>query len=207
MSGSNSRRIALPTRVASPYAPRMPSPPELKPWTVSDSKYLIEDRWLSMRADTCHTSSGVVVEPFYVMEVPNWVHIVALDEEGRLLVTRQYRHGSRPIHSEIPCGVIEADDPSPLDAAKRELLEETGCTAERFEALPTVFANPARQDNRIYTFLAHGARVVAEQANDDTEEIQFEFLPVDEVLAAIDRGEFSHSLLVSSVLTAMRRVG
>ena len=184
----------------------MPSQPELKPWTVSESRYLIQDRWLSMRADTCHTAEGVKVDPFYGMEVPNWVHIVALDDANRLLVTRQYRHGSRLVHTEIPCGVIDANDDSPLVAARRELLEETGCTAERFEELPTVFANPARQDNRIYTFLAHGARVVAEQTQDESENIQFEFLELDVVLRGIDEGEFSHALLVSSVLTAARRL-
>ncbi len=184
----------------------MPTETNLKPWTVSASKYLIQDRWLCMRADTCLTPTGVQVDPFYVMETPNWVHIVAIDDQNRLLVTEQYRHGSKLMHREIPGGVIDSEDFSPLDAAKRELVEETGCTAERFEQLPTVWANPARQNNRIYTYIAHGTRVVSEQKMDEAEEIKFEFVDFDQILEEIDRGEFSHALLISSVLTAERRL-
>ena len=64
----------------------------MEPWKTMKSKYLLRDRWLTLRADTCETPDGVTVDPYYVLEYPDWVHIVALDSDGRVLITRQYRH-------------------------------------------------------------------------------------------------------------------
>ena len=102
----------------------------IKPWKILRSKYLVQDQWLALRADTCLTAEGVELDPFYIFEKQDWAHVMAFDNEGRVLIVRQYRHGSKTICAELPCGVIDDSDLSPLDAAKRELLEETGCVAE-----------------------------------------------------------------------------
>ena len=61
-------------------------------WTVESSKYLVQDPWLSLRADTCRMPDGTIVEPYYVMEYPHWVNIVALTPERQVVMVRQYRH-------------------------------------------------------------------------------------------------------------------
>jgi len=98
----------------------------VKPWKILKSTYLIKDRWRTVRADRCETENGVLVDPFYVLEKQDWVHVVAFDSEDRVLIIRQYRHGVEQICAEIPCGVLEDSDRSPLEGIKRELLEETG---------------------------------------------------------------------------------
>ncbi|MGB0582208.1 MAG: NUDIX hydrolase, partial [Limisphaerales bacterium] len=92
---------------------------------------------------------------------------------------------------------------SPLAAAQRELLEETGCTADKFVDLPMVYANPARQNNRLHTFLAQGVRVTSEQNLDAAESIEYEFVEVDVVLDWLREGRFQNALLVSSLLMAL----
>lgn len=176
---------------------------ELKPWRVTASRYLVESPWMNLRADSCLTEEGAVIDPFYVLEAPDFVHILPFDSEGRLLVTRQYRHGNGDIHHEIPCGGVEAGDDSPLAAARRELLEETGCVGERFVELPQIFVNPARQNNRIHTFVAYNTRQVAEPKADPGEKIEWRFMEMDAVLEKLRAGEFPNALLVASLMMAL----
>ena len=62
-------------------------------WTLLSSKYLVQDRWLSLRADSCQMPNGLVVEPFYVMEYSTWVNIVAITKNQEVVLVKQYRHG------------------------------------------------------------------------------------------------------------------
>ncbi|MCG8339053.1 MAG: NUDIX hydrolase [Proteobacteria bacterium] len=179
----------------------------LKPWKILSSKYLVQDRWINLRADRCETAEGAIIEPFYIFEKADWTHVVPFDDEQRILIVRQYRHGAREVCAEIPCGLIDDSDASPLDAVKRELLEETGCEAKRIESLGSVYANPARQTNKVHSFIAFGTRQVAEQHLDETEDIEFEFVEINKLMQLIDRGEFSQSLHISSIFLALRYCG
>ena len=176
------------------------------PWKTLASRYLVRDRWMKLRADRCETANGIVLDPYYVQEVDDWAQVVAFDPADRILVIRQYRHGAGRVFTELPCGGIDRGEP-PIEAASRELLEETGCTAESLQALPVMFPNPARYNNRIFTFMATGARHVQQQQLDATEDIEFEFLPLAEVLGLIDSGSFSQALHVSGLFLALRRRG
>jgi len=178
----------------------------ITPWKTVNSHYLIRDSWVVLRADRCETAGGVVLDPYYVQEPPDWVQIVAFDFEDRILITRQYRHGAGKTSTEIPCGAVEPGE-TPTEAIQRELLEETGCKSEILQPLPILSPNPARYSNRIHPFVATGVRQVQEQRVDETEEIEFEFLSVNEVLALIDAGLFSQALHVASIFLALRSRG
>jgi len=104
----------------------------MKTWKTEHPSYVLKDRWVTIRADRCLTPQGVRVNPCYVMEALDWVHILALDPENNVLLIRQYRHAAGVLSTEIPCGEIEPEE-SPVEAGKRELREETGCMAERFQ--------------------------------------------------------------------------
>ena len=130
----------------------------LEPWATLGSHYVVNDRWLRLRADSCRTADGVAVQPYYVHEYPDWVHVVAFDASMRVLVNRQYRQGFGGICNELPCGGVDPMDASPLEAARRELLEETGHTADRLEHLVSYSPNPATHANRAHCFLALGVR-------------------------------------------------
>jgi len=135
---------------------------------------------------------------FYVLDGADWVNVIPVTEEGNLVLVRQYRHGTEATTVEIPGGAMDPGDESPLAAARRELLEETGHAAAEWSDLGWVHPNPAIQSNRCWTFLARGARRVAAPRLDPGEDIEiFEAAP-DEVRAILKDGRITHSLVVAA---------
>ena len=176
------------------------------PWKTLSSRYIVRDRWMTLRADRCVTAGGVILDPYYVQEPADWVQVVAFDTEDRILLVRQYRHGAGIISTEIPVGVMEQGE-SAAEAAARELLEETGCAAEKLEALAVMSPNPARYSNRIHSFIATHTQKIQQQQLDETEEIEFEFLSIPEVLDLIYSGSFPQALQVGTLFLALRKRG
>jgi ADP-ribose pyrophosphatase len=125
-------------------------------WKLLQSAYIIQDRWLSLRADTCQLPNGGTVVPYYVLEYPPWVNVVALTKDEHVVLVRQYRHGVQQTVVELPSGTVEQTDASPLAAMKRELLEETGYASEVWYELGKLSPNSANHTNLTYCFLATG---------------------------------------------------
>lgn len=169
----------------------------LRPWSVRNSKYVFVDRWIKVRADDCMTADGTTVSPYYVLEYPHWVHMVVMDQKHRILVTRQYRHAARRITMELPCGTMEPHDKSPLVAAKRELLEETGYTGT-FVLAGITSPNPATHTNSIYTYLVtHPLRKKTLRRN-PFEIMSYGFIPLNKVLASIEKKDFAQAMHIGS---------
>lgn len=100
----------------------------LEKWQTKDSKILVEDRWIKLRADTCITAEGHTVSPFYVLEYSAWANCFVIDESGDVVMVKHYRHGIDDFVLELVSGGIEEADTSPLEGMKRELAEELGYT-------------------------------------------------------------------------------
>jgi ADP-ribose pyrophosphatase len=147
------------------------------PWDIVRSRYIVDDRWLKLRADDCLTSSGKSVSPYYVLEYPPWVSVVALTPDKDIVVIKQYRHGIRQFILEIPGGAVEEEDDSIVAAARRELKEETGYQAGEFTEVGNISANPVNHTNDIYFFLAFNARKVSEPTPEFTEQIEVLQMP------------------------------
>jgi 8-oxo-dGTP pyrophosphatase MutT (NUDIX family) len=133
-----------------------------------------------------------------VLDTAPWVNVVALTGERRLVVVRQYRFGNGSVTTEIPGGVVDPGE-APEDAARRELREETGYTAERWSWLGTVEPNPAFLNNLCHHYLAEGARRTHELELDPGEDIAVDTLDLEEVRARVGRGEIRHSLVISAL--------
>lgn len=133
-----------------------------------------------------------------VLETREWVNVVARTEQGRILVVRQYRFGSGRVTTEIPGGVVDPGE-SPLEAARRELREETGHEAERWTSLGVSAPNPAFHDNGCHHFLAEGARPVGEPQMDPGEDIVVDSLDEAALRAAVAGGEIDHALVLSAL--------
>jgi len=99
--------------------------PKPAAWSVRASRYSFRDRWLAVRSDQCTAADGTIIAPYDVVELPDWVNILALTLEQEIVLVREYRHGTGEITLELPSGTVEAGE-APLATAQRELREETG---------------------------------------------------------------------------------
>jgi 8-oxo-dGTP pyrophosphatase MutT (NUDIX family) len=168
----------------------------MRPWKRLSSSTVVKDRWLHLTADQCELPDGTVIEPYYVIHEPEWVHVLAINEAGEVLVVRQYRYAGDTVCVELPGGIVDKEEEL-LHAATRELLEETGHAASSWAYAGSLFVNPARQTNRIHLFVATGLSATSTQTLDATENIDFFFLSTDEIRRAIDDGTFSQALHVA----------
>lgn len=141
---------------------------------------------------------------FYQIDSPEWVNILAITPEQRLVLVHQYRHGIDEVTLEIPGGCVDPGE-LPLSAAKRELLEETGYTSERWEQIGYITANPAFMTNGCTTFIAHDAKRVAAQSFDEHEELELELCPVAEFFDRVRRGEIHHGIVVCAAYHLLAR--
>lgn len=134
---------------------------------------------------------------FFVIDTRDWVNVVAFTEDEQLIVVRQFRHGTSRFTVEIPGGVVGRDEP-PVDAAARELREESGYEARELRFLGTVNPNPAIFTNTCGTVLATGCRRVGDIQPDPGEDIEVLTLSRQEVLDAVRRGEVDHALVLAA---------
>lgn len=178
---------------------------ELRPWRVNKSEYVLSDRWIKVRADECVTAEGVEISPYYVLEYPDWVFMVVVNEAKEVLITQQYRHGASKILYELPCGTVDKKDNSPLETAKRELLEETGFEGN-FDYVGPVFPNAATYINNLHIFLVQNPIQKKEPDDDPTEKLNFRFVPIEKVWQMIDEGKFKQALHICSLVLGLRNL-
>ena len=140
-------------------------------WQVLDREYLIRKQWLTARCDKVRLPTGVVVDEYYVLGYPECVSTVAIAREGAFVLVRRYRHALGVTAMEICAGVMEQGE-EPMQAAQRELLEETGYGNGTWRPLMTIAPNPGTMANRCHCFLATDVEKVSGQHLDATEDIQ-----------------------------------
>lgn len=129
---------------------------------------------------------------YYVLEQPNWVNIVALTVEEQLVLVKQWRHGTRSVELEVPAGLIDGDE-TPLEAAARELREETGYVGE-LEYLAAMNPNPAYQNNTCHVVVAKNCRLEAERDLDPGEDIDVILASLQEVQGLVQQGYIRHGV-------------
>ena len=135
--------------------------------------------------------------PFYVIDAPDWVNVIPLADDGHVLMVRQYRFGIEDFTLEIPGGMCDPGE-SPLTAARRELIEETGHDARRWSSLGWVHPNPPIQNNRCHTFLAHAPHRIAEPRPDPHERFEQKRVPIDDIPDLILDGRITHALVLAA---------
>jgi 8-oxo-dGTP pyrophosphatase MutT (NUDIX family) len=136
--------------------------------------------------------------PFYILSTRDWVNVIALTKDRKIPMVSQFRHGSGEMSLEIPGGAVDSRDGDPLDAAKRELLEETGHEAARWVELGQLRPNPAILDNTCHIYLALDAERTGELDLDEAEELEVSLHGLPEVESLIAKGGIRHALVIAA---------
>jgi ADP-ribose pyrophosphatase len=181
-------------------------------WPVTESQDLHRDDWVvALRADTVHRPDHADV-PFrrLVLEHPGAVMVLALDEQERVVVLRQYRHPVRSRLVELPAGLLDVPGEDAVLAAQRELQEEAGLRAAHWEHLLTVHSSPGISEETYTTYLARDLIEVDRgdfELEHEEAEMTVQRVPVDDLLDAVLDGRVRDAPLVTAVLAydALRR--
>lgn len=197
-----------------------PGSPENLEWEEISTQHIVQDEWIDFRRSAFRFPDGSVFEPYYSYSRRDYVVIAASDEVGNYLCVRQYRQGIREVTTEFPAGGIERTDgreyglrigdyvsEDALDAAKRELLEETGYVSDDWTHLITVPSNATLADNYAHVFMAENCRKSGQQSLDETEFLNVRKYTPAEIEGLIEKGGFQQAVHVMAWLLARRRKG
>lgn len=171
-------------------------------WTTLSSEYIIKRPWLTARRDTVMLPDGKINPEYYVLEYPNWVSIIAITTDGQFIIERQYRHGLGQTCFELPAGVCEKGE-RPIDAARRELMEETGFGGGEWTELMQISANPTSNNNISHAFIAKGVEKVCSQHLDDTERLEVFIVSREKLIDLLSCGEMIQSTMIAPLYKAL----
>jgi ADP-ribose diphosphatase len=193
---------ALPPVSPSPLLPVPPSPPPpvfpsvaVASWQRLGSEQVADCRVFRVRCDHSLDPRDGREHDFFVIEAPDWINVVPITADGRVVMIEQFRHGTNEVTLEVPGGMVDEGE-SAIEAANRELLEETGFKAREFVSLGKTRPNPAIQNNWLHSFVAQDCIFQEAPKFDGEEHIAVRLVPLADVPALIADGTINHALVV-----------
>lgn len=168
----------------------------IKPWEKVSSKKIGDFRIFSIRSDVKISPRTGKQHDFYVIESVNWVNVIPVTKDGQLVMIEQYRHGSNTVELEIPGGMMDASDSSPVEAGLRELKEETGYEGVNARLIGQIHANPAILNNVCHTVLVEDCELRHATSLDQGEDLAVRLVPIAEIPELVAQGKIGHSLVV-----------
>ena len=176
-----------------------------EPYTglVTDSEVVYRGRVWDVRRDTVDLGGSTVVREY--IDHTGAVAVLALDDDDRALLIRQYRHPIRSKDWELPAGLLDMTGEPPLDAAKRELAEEADVVADRWNVLVEFASTPGGNNEVIRVYLARGIHAASEAFAREEEEadIEVRWVPIDEVVQGVLERRLRNAPLSIAVLAAV----
>jgi len=169
---------------------------------VVSSTLVHEGRVWDVRSDTVRYGDADIVREY--VDHPGAAAVVAIDEDGRMLLIQQYRHPIRHRDWEVPAGLLDVAGEPPMATAQRELAEEADLVADSWQPLVSIFTTPGGNDEVVHLFLARGLSAAPEvHAREDEEaDIRLAWVPLDDVITGVLDGSLRNGILSVGVLAA-----
>lgn len=182
---------------------------ELSKWQTTASKYLVKDRWLTLRADTCLTPAGQIIEPWYVMEYPDWIDCLVVDRDNQVILLQHYRYAMNEYVTEIVSGAVDPEGETPETTAIRELREEIGYKGGEMYKVGVSYANPSNQTNKLYAFLAIGGDATEKPIKEIGADFRIMRMPFRDFVSSITdpaNTDIYQSLNLASIFLALNYI-
>ena len=171
----------------------------IQPWTKLGTTPLGDFKVFRLRRDLKRSPRTGEAHEFYVLDSVDWVNVVALTVNRQIVLVEQFRHGSETVELEIPGGIMDKPDETPVETAIRELREETGYEGRNARIIGQVFSNAAIQSNRCHTVLIEDCCLVHPVQFDYGEDIITKLMPVDAIPELVASGRIRHCIVVAAL--------
>ena len=175
------------------------------PWKVlKTSEVFSAEPWLALSVQQVRVPDGRIIDDFYQLALPDFTLVFATTPSGEIIMIRQYKHGAKRTSLTLPGGLVEKGE-DPEEAAKRELLEETGYQAESWQSLGSYVVNGNRGCGKGHFFMAAGAKPVQEPESGDLETMEIELLSREQIAEALRSGEvmlLNHAAVIALAMMA-----
>jgi ADP-ribose pyrophosphatase len=175
-------------------------------WKILSSEYLYKETWFTIRKDVCETPEGKIIDPYYVYEFPTWVSALAITNDNKVVMVKQYRHGIEDTILEVPGGCVDDTDKTLEEAVARELKEETGYVFKNYFYLGKISPNPSTNNNWMHMFLATGGEQASMQQLDHNEEIEVMTIELEELRELIEQNQVVQALHVCTIMYGLGKL-
>ena len=179
---------------------------QIEKWETLASQYVYQHNWFAVKTDKCALPDGRIMEPYYIVEIPDWCNVIVATDKEELVMVQQYRYAAGITTIEPPGGIIEKGE-NPIDAAIREMQEETGYVAAQIDFLCEVYPNPALQKTKAFFYLARYAKKNTSTNPDAYEDLNTLLLPKQKVLEMLAADEFYHAAQTGAIYKAVIALG
>ncbi len=179
---------------------------DIEKWNVLTTAEIFKTHFYRLRTDKCELPDGRVMPNYYVMEFTDWVNVIPITTDDRVILVEQYRHAIGKVTIEFPGGSVSLKESAEL-AGIRELQEETGYVPDEIRYVGKHRPNPAIQNNFLHTYVALGCSLEHAQNLDPFEDIKVITRTIPEVIDMIYDGAIDHSLIIASFFKSLRFLG
>ncbi len=159
-------------------------------WRQTASKYLFQSKWFNLRQDQVDLPSGEPIT-YTLIEHPGFAVVVPILDDGRVMLEQVYRYTVQETVLECPSGGLDGEPPDV--AARRELIEETGWSAGEMRSLGSFFGSTGISDEHYEIFLATNLRESGQPSREPTEQIELEFMPLEDAVTLALSGRIPDS--------------
>ncbi|MFH1052980.1 MAG: NUDIX hydrolase [Candidatus Woesearchaeota archaeon] len=174
-------------------------------WKVLESEYLVQNKWVNVKREKIRLPNNKIIKDYYLLERPDSVIVFCLTKQNKILILKQYKHGAQEEIQEIPAGMMD-DRESPEDAARREVLEETGYKVENLEKIGTIFLDPTATRSTCHIYFATGAEKVGSQKLDATEDITVMEMTKEEVLGNLKNSTINSGVVPGAIFLGLEKM-
>jgi ADP-ribose pyrophosphatase len=169
---------------------------DIQPWPRISTKKIGDFRIFQIRSDLRRSPRTGDEHDFFVLECVDWVNVIAVTSDQQLVMVEQFRHGSDTVELEIPGGMMDPGESSPVVTGVRELREETGYEGREARVIGEIFPNPAIMDNTCYTVLVEDCQLKHSIGLDHSEDVATQLVPVVDIPDLVRTRRIRHSLVV-----------